>query len=261
MTKIIEQSIAALEVQNISHLQTEVTILLESNQKNYYRIGTILNFLSDNLKKEKYNEWLKNTTNYSKSQLCKYMKISANYTEKEAIELGVKKAYLILKIQDENERNNFINSEDIKNKSFEETQKLLMEYLNGVTDNKETKKNNDTKILKSADKSIEKILKDISKLDATTNKELISKINELKSLINQVMNSSENDPDNKNTEPADTDNSNKNKYEDENINLRDLINSSENNPDNENTELLYANNRNDFDENDNPFISNTPINF
>lgn len=227
MTKIIEQSIAALEVQNISHLQTEVITLLQSNQKNYYRVGTILNFLNDNLKKEKYNEWLKKTTNYSKSQLCKYMKISANYTEKEAIELGVKKAYLILKIQDENERNNFINSEDIKNKSFEETQKLLMEYLNGDTDNKETKKNNDTKILKSADKSIEKILKDISKLDATTNKELISKINELKGLINQVMNS------------------------------------SENNPDDENTESVYTNNSNNFDEdeNNNPFISNTPLTF
>ena len=127
MTMKIEQSVAALEVQNISHLQTEVTTLLQSNQKNYYRVGQILNFLSDNLKKEKYNEWLKNNTNYSKSQLCKYMKIAENYTEEEAVELGVKKAYLILKIQDENERNNFINLEDIKNKSFEETQKLLIE--------------------------------------------------------------------------------------------------------------------------------------
>lgn len=261
MTMKIEQSVAALEVQNISHLQTEVTTLLQSNQKNYYRVGQILNFLSDNLKKEKYNEWLKNNTNYSKSQLCKYMKIAENYTEEEAVELGVKKAYLILKIQDENERNNFINLEDIKNKSFEETQKLLMEYLNGVTDNKKTKKNNDTKILKSADKSIEKILKDISKLDATTNKELISKINELKSLINQAMDSSENDPDDKNTEPVDIYNSNK--YEDENTNPIDLMNSSENNPDNENTESVDVNNRNDFneDENDNLFTSNTVITF
>lgn len=206
MTTNIEQSISALEVHNISHLQTEVTTLLQSNQKNYYRVGTILNFLIDNLKKEKYNEWLKNNTNYSKSQLCKYMKISENYTEEEATALGVKKAYLILKIKDENERKNFISSEDIINKSFEETQELLMTYLNDVTDNKETKKNNDTKILKSADKSIEKILKDISKLDKTTNKELISKINELKSLITQAMNVNKNNPEDKNTEPIDSNN-------------------------------------------------------
>lgn len=200
----IEQSAVALEVHNISHLQTEVTTLLQSNQKNYYRVGTILNFLSDNLKREKYNEWLKKTTNYSKSQLCKYMKISESYTEEEATALGVKKAYLILKIKDKNERKNFISSEDIINKSFEETQELLMTYLNDVTDDKKTKKTNDTKILKSADKSIEKILKDISKLDETTNQKLISKINELKKLIADAMNTNKNNFEDENTDPVDS---------------------------------------------------------
>ncbi len=234
MTIQIEQSIVALEVHNISHLQKEVTTLLQSNQKNYYRVGTILNFLSDNLKKEKYNEWLKKTTNYSKSQLCKFMKISENYTEEQATTLGVKKAYLILKIEDKDERNNFINSEDIKNKSFEETQELLMKYLNDVTDNKETKKNNDAKILKSADRTIEKILKDISKLDKTTNQELISKINELKSLI------------------ADAINVNKNNSEDENTEITDTNNITENNHEEENIEPIDSNNFSD-DENNKPF--------
>lgn len=202
MKTVIEQSVNALEVYNISNLQKEVTTLLESNQKNYYRIGKILNFLNDNLKKEKYNEWLKKTTNYSKSQLCKYMKIAENYTEKEAVDLGVKKSYLLLKIQDKNEREVFINSNEIRNKSFEDTQQLLMEHLNVVTDNKETKENNDTKILRSADKGIEKILKDIAKLNNPANTELISnKINELKNLIIKAINTENNN--NKDTDLID----------------------------------------------------------
>lgn len=140
---VIEQQ--QQQLSEIDQLKQQFVRLIDEVEKNYVRIGMTLNKLKDQMKKDakleddklangKLMEWLKTETRLSYSTANRYMRIAERYERDEdkhlAVNLGVKKAYLLTKIEDTKQRYEFVKNNDILFKSYDDTNELLLDYLN-----------------------------------------------------------------------------------------------------------------------------------
>ena len=121
------------QISQIDQLKQKFKNLINKSEATYIEIGMTLNELQNQMKEEgKLMEWLKTETRISYSTANRYMRVAHEYKgyEKLAIALGVKKAYLLLKITDLNDRFEFIRKYNIKYKNYDEINELLLGYLN-----------------------------------------------------------------------------------------------------------------------------------
>lgn len=138
---VIEQQ----QVSEIDQLKQEFTLMINKLETGYVVIGMKLNELKDKIKEDtklendklanvKLMEWLKTETRLSYSSANRYMRIAECYEDDDAkamaVNLGVKKAYLLLKIKNTKQRYEFVENNSILNKSYDETNELLLDYLN-----------------------------------------------------------------------------------------------------------------------------------
>ena len=134
---VIEQQ----QIDQIEQLKQRFKALIDKSETTYVEIGITLNELQSQMKEEgKLMEWLKTETRISYSTANRYMRVAEGYKgyERYAVMLGVKKAYLLLKITDINDRFEFIKNYNIKDKNYDEINELLLDYLN--KDKLDTKK-------------------------------------------------------------------------------------------------------------------------
>lgn len=134
---VIEQQ----QIEQIEQLKQRFKALIDKSETTYVEIGITLNELQSQMKEEgKLMEWLKTETRISYSTANRYMRVAEGYKgyERYAVILGVKKAYLLLKITDINDRFEFIKNYNIKDKNYDEINELLLDYLN--KDKLDTKK-------------------------------------------------------------------------------------------------------------------------
>ena len=152
---VIEQQ----QIDQIEQLKQRFKALIDKSETTYVEIGITLNELQSQMKEEgKLMEWLKTETRISYSTANRYMRVAEGYKgyERYAVMLGVKKAYLLLKITDINDRFEFIKNYNIKDKNYDEINELLLDYLN--KDKLDTKKKslNSKSAIKKLRKTIDK---------------------------------------------------------------------------------------------------------
>ena len=116
---VIEQQ----QIDQIEQLKQRFKALIDKSETTYVEIGITLNELQSQMKEEgKLMEWLRTETRISYSTANRYMRVAEGYKgyERYAVMLGVKKAYLLLKITDINDRFEFIKNYNIKDKNYDE---------------------------------------------------------------------------------------------------------------------------------------------
>lgn len=183
------------QISQIDELKEEFKKLMSMRETTYVRIGQTLNLLQAEMKEEgKLMEWLKSETRLSYSSANRYMRVAEGYKGNEdwAVILGVKKAYLLLKISDKDERFNFMKQHQVSKKSYEEIKALLMDYLN-----KEKKvdapkpistKSAINKLKKTIDKEIDNYSCIIDEMGQETPMEIFDINDKLKELQELLMN-------------------------------------------------------------------------
>ena len=196
--------------QSIEELKQNCKNAINQAEYNFVLIGEYLNELKEEMKKEDANfmEWLEEDTRMSYSTANRYMKVAEGYKTKEntqvrshVVVLGIKKAYLLLKIEDIEERYRFIKDNEIKYKSYETTNELLKKYLNvSHSDIKDPSDNKDTldKFKKVVDKEIENCNETINNLEIdqhTIYHDIKCKLIELQELLIKAKNCNEEVPD------------------------------------------------------------------
>ena len=127
------------QISEINRLKEQFQDLITKREKTYVQIGITLNALQEEFKEEgKFMQWLETETRISYSTANRYMKVASAFKGNEswAVKLGVKKAYLLTKIEDVEERLEFMKKHQVSKKSYDEIKTLLKEYLN--KDKKET---------------------------------------------------------------------------------------------------------------------------
>ena len=127
------------QISEINRLKEQFQDLITKREKTYVQIGITLNALQEEFKEEgKFMQWLETETRISYSTANRYMKVASAFKGNEswAVNLGVKKAYLLTKIEDVEERLEFMKKHQVSKKSYDEIKTLLKEYLN--KDKKET---------------------------------------------------------------------------------------------------------------------------
>lgn len=164
----------------VDELKESCKRVMDSTEENYVIIGERLNELKEEMKKDGSNfmEWLEQDTRISYSTANRYMKVAQGYKTREYQErrkhvavLGIKKAYLLLKIENIDERYSFIKDNKIRYKSYEITKELLAEYLNtNHSDEKKSSSNKDVsdKFKRIIDEEIKKYNETIDNLDTHT---------------------------------------------------------------------------------------------
>ena len=169
-------------------LKAQFIALVNQNQKNYYKMGMILNRLKSILSDEEFNDFIDGSLSYSYSNLNKYMKIASEYKEETAIILGVKKAYLLLKIN-KDVRDSFIKEHQAHLRTFDELEELVNEH-NSITIKK--RKVSERTVIKKLSKITDDAFKNISAMYTEdkempeNRKEIMKKLQELKELIKQL---------------------------------------------------------------------------
>ena len=148
------------QVSKIDRLKVHFTELVNQREKTYVEIGKTLNLLQKEFKEEgKFMEWLKTETRITYSTANRYMKVAnefqGNYNWAEI--LGVKKAYLLTKIENKEERLEFMKKHQVSKKSYDEIKRLLTDYLN------KEKKENSTQQAINPKRAINKLKKTIEK--------------------------------------------------------------------------------------------------
>lgn len=123
-------ALADLETKDIDTLKKEFITLNKVNQQSIFEMGKRLIVLKKKLKVsgENYGDWLKNKANFSQSLANKYVKLIEGYTEENSelvTNLGIKKAYKLLSIEDLEQRIQFIKDNNIINRSYTDICKLL----------------------------------------------------------------------------------------------------------------------------------------
>lgn len=126
----------------LTKLKENIIELQRSTNQNYYRMGNLLNEIKDKLEHSEFSEWVKKELDISHNSCNRYMKIAKHYDEQVAINLGVKKAYLLLKIKDSETRQQFIEENNATEKSYEELVILVQEHLKQCTSEKSKKEYN-----------------------------------------------------------------------------------------------------------------------
>lgn len=148
------------QISEINRLKEQFQDLITKREKTYVQIGITLNALQEEFKEEgKFMQWLETETRISYSTANRYMKVASAFKGNEswAVNLGVKKAYLLTKIEDGEERLEFMKKHQVSKKSYDEIKTLLKEYLN--KDKKETstqKAINPKRAINKLKKTIEK---------------------------------------------------------------------------------------------------------
>lgn len=148
------------QISEINRLKEQFQDLITKREKTYVQIGITLNALQEEFKEEgKFMQWLETETRISYSTANRYMKVASVFKGNEswAVNLGVKKAYLLTKIEDGEERLEFMKKHQVSKKSYDEIKTLLKEYLN--KDKKETstqKAINPKRAINKLKKTIEK---------------------------------------------------------------------------------------------------------
>ena len=184
------------QISQIDQLKQKFKNLINKSEATYIEIGMTLNELQNQMKEEgKLMEWLKTETRISYSTANRYMRVAHEYKgyEKLAIALGVKKAYLLLKITDVNDRFEFIRKYNIKYKNYDEINELLLCYLN--KDKSDTNKKPISiisaikKLKRTIDKEVDncKLIIDSLGSDAPIGLyDIKSKLNELQMLLKEM---------------------------------------------------------------------------
>lgn len=191
------------QLSKIDKLKAHFKLVIDTTESNFIIIGETLNELQQEMEKDNINfrEWLKQETRISYSTANRYMKVAEEYETREhqerrnhVIVLGIKKAYLLLKIVDIDKRYKFIKDNEIKYRSYEITKELLAEYLNtNHSDEKDSSNNKDI-----LDKSERKLIKEIEKYNGIIDNleidkhdiyyEIKCKLSELQKLLSKVRN-------------------------------------------------------------------------
>lgn len=184
------------QISQIDQLKQKFKNLINKSEATYIEIGMTLNELQNQMKEEgKLMEWLKTETRISYSTANRYMRVAHEYKgyEKLAIALGVKKAYLLLKITDLNDRFEFIRKYNIKYKNYDEINELLLGYLNKDKSDTNKKpissKSAIKKLKRTIDKEVDncKLIIDSLGSDAPIGLyDIKSKLNELQMLLKEM---------------------------------------------------------------------------
>lgn len=184
------------QISQIDQLKQKFKNLINKSESTYIEIGMTLNELQNQMKEEgKLMEWLKTETRISYSTANRYMRVAHEYKgyEKLAIALGVKKAYLLLKITDLNDRFEFIRKYNIKYKNYDEINELLLGYLNKDKSDTNKKpissKSAIKKLKRTIDKEVDncKLIIDSLGSDAPIGLyDIKSKLNELQMLLKEM---------------------------------------------------------------------------
>lgn len=181
------------QISQIDQLKQQFKNLIDRREATYVEIGQTLNSLQDEFKEEgRFMEWLKSETRISYSTANRYMKVAREYkdVEKWAVILGVKKAYLLLKITDKDERFEFMKKHQVSTKSYDEINSLLMSYLNKEKESSTQKsispKSAIKKLKKTIDKEVDNYNFIISQMGNETPREILNindKLKEIQTLI------------------------------------------------------------------------------
>ena len=165
---VIEQSIQ--KKSKVDELKESCKRAMDTTEENYVIMGERLSELQEEMKKEGSNfiEWLEQDTRISYSTANRYIKVVQGYNTREeevrrkhVAALGIKKAYLLLKIKNIDERYSFIKEKQIRYKSYEVTKELLAVYLNANhSDEKDSSHNKDI-----LDKSKKNLIREIEKFN------------------------------------------------------------------------------------------------
>lgn len=184
------------QISQIDQLKQKFKNLINKSEATYIEIGMTLNELQNQMKEEgKLMEWLKTETRISYSTANRYMRVAHEYKdyEKWAVVLGVKKAYLLLKITDVNDRFEFIRKYNIKYKNYDEINELLLGYLNKDKSDTNKKpissKSAIKKLKRTIDKEVDncKLIIDSLGSDAPIGLyDIKSKLNELQMLLKEM---------------------------------------------------------------------------
>lgn len=184
------------QISQIDQLKQKFKNLINQSEATYIEIGMTLNELQNQMKEEgKLMEWLKTETRISYSTANRYMRVAHGYKdcEKWAVVLGVKKAYLLLKITDVNDRFEFIKKYNIKDKNYDEINELLLGYLNKDKSDTNKKpissKSAIKKLKRTIDKEVDncKLIIDSLGSDAPIGLyDIKSKLNELQMLLKEM---------------------------------------------------------------------------
>lgn len=197
------------QLSKIDKLKAHFKLVIDTTESNFIIIGETLNELQQEMEKDNINfrEWLKQETRISYSTANRYMKVAEEYETREhqerrnhVIVLGIKKAYLLLKIVDIDKRYKFIKDNEIKYRSYEITKELLAEYLNiNQSDEKKSSNNKDVsdKFKRIIDEEIKKYNETINSLDTDTRTiyhDIKDKLSELQKLLIKARNYDEEVP-------------------------------------------------------------------
>ena len=204
---VIEQSIQQKSKED--ELKESCKRAMDSTEENYVIMGERLSQLQEEMKKDGSNfmEWLEQDTRISYSTANRYIKVVQGYNTREeearrkhVAALGIKKAYLLLKIKNIDERYSFIKENQIRYKSYEITKELLAEYLNiNQSDEKKSSNNKDVsdKFKRIIDEEIKKYNETINSLDTDTRTiyhDIKDKLSELQKLLIKARNYDEEVP-------------------------------------------------------------------
>ena len=86
----------------IEKLKDTAKELIQKSEKNYYELGDTLIHLKLMLGHNNFSKWIDEEVHFSHNLANKYMRVVENYDQDTAIRLGIRKAYLLLKINKEN---------------------------------------------------------------------------------------------------------------------------------------------------------------
>lgn len=119
----------------LNTLKEDAKSLLRKKNETYYRLGDTLNTIKALMDHSKFSDWLEKEIDFSHNLANKYMKIAANYSEEEAIKLGVRKAYSLLKLK-KDERDKFLESHDVVSMTCAELDSILKQMKTCAVDEK-----------------------------------------------------------------------------------------------------------------------------
>lgn len=202
----------------VEKLKDNAKKLIEKSQADWYEIGDTLITIKSLVGHSKFSKWLDEEVDFSHNLANKYMRVAENYDKETAIKLGIRKAYLLLKI-DEINREKFIDDNDAYNLSCVKLEELVKKLDTNKGASKSKNKGrffvkNIDKFTKDLSNKIDEFIeyKSIAEADdlniINNNKDIFDKLLELNDLIKLVKSKSdlsiESKPDEPNIQEVDT---------------------------------------------------------
>lgn len=144
------------KVITVDELKNEFKDLVTESNKHIFVMGKLLIQIKDELDKQGdtlYTDWLKDEVCFSHSLANKYVKLVKEYGESNSelvTMLGVKKAYILLKIKKLDDRVAFINKHELCDKTYSQIVEVLK--ANGHIKDKKQESISAISIIKDIDK-------------------------------------------------------------------------------------------------------------